>query len=99
MGIHYVDVMNVYRVAFVAGVANAAPIVHQLLRTFLLSKKLYRESESLQRCCKPGTQFNQSCIAPLSSPTKLYPISNDESLDTFLALALPNLVNMRCSNS
>lgn len=42
MGIHHVDMINVYRMAFVAGVKNAAPIVHQLLRTLLLSKRFYR---------------------------------------------------------
>lgn len=62
-----VPVMNPHRIAVVGTVTSAAPIVHQL------SRKISAESETLQSLNPFNTpaRFNQSCIAPLSSPWKM----------------------------
>lgn len=59
--------MNFHRMAVVGSVTSAAPIVHQL------SRKISAESETSQSLNPFNTtaRFNQSCIAPLSSPWKM----------------------------
>lgn len=65
--IREVPVMNFHRMAVVGTVTSAAPIVHQL------SRKISAESETSQSLNPFDTtaRFNQSCIAPLSSPWKM----------------------------